>query len=205
MAEEQTIFIVDDDPDVLASITLFLKSAGLRCQAYTSASDFLNTCSLHDGGCLVLDIRMPGLSGLELQRHLCSRGVKLPIIFITGHGDVPMAVQAMKSGAMEFLQKPFREQELLDSIYQALEFNQRQRQQLAQQQEIRRRIHNLSKRETDVMQRMVEGDMTKVIADELGLSPRTVEIHRARVMEKMHAKTLAQLVQLVIQSGELDD
>lgn len=205
-----TIFIVDNDEAVLESTATLLTSAGLRHRTYNAADDFLKECVTPEErrrqlqGCLLLDIHMPGLGGFELQRRLNELEVNLPIIFISAHSDVPMAVQAMKSGALDFLPKPFRDQELLSAIYQALEFNKQRSHQQRHRQQIRSRIQNLSGREAEVMRRMVKGQLTKVIASELNLSPRTIEIHRANVMEKMQAKTLAQLVQLVMEAGELD-
>lgn len=199
MARAQTVFIIDDDPDVLDAMSMLLHSNGLPTRAYNSATGFLRDLQSGEQGCLVLDVRLPGVSGLELQQQLKRRGISLPIIFITGHGDVPMAVQTMKNGALDFLQKPFRDQDLLEAIYRSLELNQHNSEELAQIQEIQACIDNLTRRECEVMQHMVAGDITKVIAADLGVSPRTAELHRARVMEKMQVKTLAQLVQMVMQ------
>ena len=199
MTQEQTVFIVDDDPAVLDSLQMLIKSAGLNSRSFHCAKSFLDFYQPTLAGCLILDVRMPQLSGLELQRLLNQEEANLPVIFITGHGDVPMAVQAMKNGALEFLQKPFRDQELLDHVHRALETNKRSRQARKQLEDIRRRVDSLTKRERQVMKKMVAGEINKVIANELGVSPRTVEIHRAKVMEKMRVKTLAQLVQLVVQ------
>lgn len=202
MEQTEIVHIVDDDPDVLDAMAMLLDSNGLATKAYRSAREFLDNCPSRTNGCLVLDIRMPDISGLELQKQLHDKKLNLPTIFITGHGDVPMAVQAMKSGALDFLQKPFRDQELLDCIYRALECNKRRCQELASRHDIKTCIQNLTKREYEVMQRMVAGDITKVIADKLNVSPRTIDIHRARVMEKMKVKTLAQLVQKAMQIND---
>ncbi len=197
MIKQQSVFIVDDDSDVLDAMSVLLRSNGLTPRAFPSAYEFLS--NYHDEhGCLLLDVRMPDMSGLELQRHMKNRGIELPIIFITGHGDVPMAVDAMKNGALEFVQKPFRDQELLDCIYNALELNQRTSEEREYIRKIQTRIHSLTRREHEVMEHMVAGEITKVIAADLGVSPRTAELHRARVMEKMGVRTLAQLVQMVV-------
>tara|TARA_R110000787_G_scaffold220068_1_gene328806 strand:+ start:33029 stop:33682 length:654 start_codon:yes stop_codon:yes gene_type:complete len=196
---EQTVFVVDDDADVLDAMSLLLQSAGLTIQTFSSPKNFLAACSPDMRGCLILDIRMPDIDGLELQQHINDKNITLPLIFITGHGDVPSAVQAMKSGALEFLQKPFGGQTLLDAVYRAMELNEQRYQADVHNQIIRDRIASLTKRELEIMRRMVTGDMSKTIASDLHISPRTVEIHRSKVMGKMQAQTLAQLVQMVLQ------
>ncbi|HSD73496.1 MAG TPA: response regulator [Steroidobacteraceae bacterium] len=200
--ELATVFVVDDDEAVRGSLKLLLKTLGLPVQTYASAQEFLDGFDPRRSGCLVLDIRMPGMSGLELQEELNSRGAMLPIIFITGHGDVPMAVEAMQRGAMDFLQKPFRDQELLDRINKALEKDRAGRELLGNRERIRARIAQLTPREQQVMALVTQGKANKVIAADLELSQRTVEIHRAHLMEKMGANSLAHLVRMVIDAEQ---
>jgi len=197
-----TVFVVDDDEAVRGSMKLLLKTLGLPAQAFASAQEFLATFDTGRSGCLVLDIRMPGMSGLELQEELNARGAMLPIIFITGHGDVPMAVEAMQRGAMDFLQKPFRDQDLLDRITKALEKDRAGRELLGNRERIRARIADLTPREREVMALVTQGKANKVIAADLDLSQRTVEIHRAHVMEKMGANSLAHLVRMGIEADQ---
>ena len=193
-----TVFVVDDDEGVRNSLRFLLKSLGLACQALSSAKEFLDTYKPEQPGCLVLDVRMPGMSGIELQQRLNILGAVIPVIFITGHGDVPMAVEAMQQGAFDFLQKPFREQVLIDRIQRALERDNRSRAALAEHARIRKSLGSLTPREREVMVLMTRGLANKVMAAELGLSQRTIEIHRARVMEKSGAASLAQLVRMVL-------
>ena len=197
-----TVFIVDDDEAVRGSMKLLLKTLGLATQAFASAQEFLATFNKDRAGCLLLDIRMPGMSGLELQEELNDRGAMLPIIFITGHGDVPMAVEAMQRGAMDFLQKPFRDQDLLDRISEALAKDRAGRELLGNRERIRARVAALTPREREVMALVTQGKANKVIAADLDLSQRTVEIHRAHVMEKMGANSLAHLVRMAIEMDE---
>ncbi len=197
-----TIFIIDDDQAVRHALSLLIKSVGLTFSAFASAQEFLQHYTPELSGCLVLDIRMPGMSGLDLQQQLNKMGSTLPIIFITGHGDVPMAVEAIRHGALDFLQKPFRDQDLLDRINDALEQDAGNRQHMVEQQSILSRIASLTPREREVMDMVVNGSANKVIAIDLNLSQRTVEIHRARVMEKMQARSLAQLVKLVMRATD---
>jgi FixJ family two-component response regulator len=197
-----TVFVVDDDEAVRGSMKLLLKTLGLPAQAFASAQEFLAACDTGRSGCLVLDIRMPGMSGLELQEELNARGAILPIIFVTGHGDVPMAVEAMQRGAMDFLQKPFRDQDLLDRITKALEKDRAGRELLGNREHIRARIADLTPREREVMALVTQGKANKVIAADLDLSQRTVEIHRAHVMEKMGANSLAHLVRMAIEANQ---
>jgi len=197
-----TVFIVDDDEGVRESLGFLMKSVGLNFSAFASAQQFLDAYDLNIPGCLVLDIRMPGMSGLELQGKLKERQAILPIIFITGHGDVPMAVEAMQNGAVDFIQKPFRDQELLDRINEAMEQDSTNRQGLLQKHDIAARMETLTQREHEVMDLVAAGRANKVIAGDLGVSQRTVEIHRARVMEKMQARSLADLVRMVMQVRE---
>lgn len=193
-----TVFIVDDDDAVRGSLKLLLRTLKVPAEAFATAHEFLAAFDPQRGGCLVLDIRMPGMSGLELQQELNSRGALLPIIFITGHGDVPMAVEAMQQGAMDFLQKPFRDQDLIDRINKALERDRAGRDLLGNRDSIRTRIASLTPREQEVLRMVTQGKANKVIAGDLNLSQRTVEIHRAHVMEKMGANSLAHLVRMVI-------
>jgi two-component system response regulator FixJ len=193
-----TVFVVDDDSAVRKSLELLLKSTGMRVAAYSSATEFLAAHPEDPPGCLVLDVRMAGMSGLELQEQLNARHSILPVIFITGHGDVPMAVEAMQAGAVDFIQKPFRDQDLLDRISQALEKDAAARRQLAERSGIERRLASLTPRETEVLHLVVAGKANKVIAGDLNLSQRTVEIHRARVMEKMRAQSIAHLVRMIV-------
>ncbi len=194
------VFIVDDDPGVLDSLRFLMRSVGLDAETYQSAHEFLEVFDIERPGCLVLDVRMPEMSGLELQERLVSLGSVLPIIFITAHGDIPMAVQAVKAGAVDFVQKPFRDQDLIDKIQGALQQDAQMRRRLADREEITERIESLTPRELEVMHWVVEGKANKVIAHSLGISQRTVEIHRARVMEKMQAESVPHLVQMVIRS-----
>jgi FixJ family two-component response regulator len=199
---DPVVFIVDDDDAVRDSLSVLLDSVDIKNASYPSARAFLESLENKDMsklvGCVVLDVRMPGMSGMECQQELIALECMLPIIFITGHGDVPMAVEAMKNGALEFIQKPFREQELLDCIQKALVNNQQTQQEIQYAEEIKARLQLLTKREKEVMERVIAGQANKVIASELNLSQRTIEIHRANVMEKMQAKSLAQLVTMVV-------
>ncbi len=194
-----TVFVVDDDEGMRRALSLLLNTVGYRTAEFSSPKDFLHNFKADTAGCLVLDIRMPGMSGLELQQQLNKMGSMLPVIFITGHGDVPMAVQAMKDGAFEFVQKPFRDQELLDRINHALELDRENRGSLALRADVLRRFESLTPREKQVMGLVVDGAANKVIAIDLGLSERTVEIHRAKVMEKMGARSVAHLVKLQLE------
>jgi len=193
-----TVFVVDDDEAVRNSLRFLLKSVGLATRTLASSAEFLETYSPSQPGCLVLDVRMPGMSGLELQQQLNVRGAVIPVIFITGHGDIPMAVEAMQHGAFDFLQKPFRDQDLIDRIQRALAKDARNRSSLKEHDRIRQRFDSLTPREREVLTLMTRGKANKVMAAELGLSQRTVEIHRARVMEKSGAASLAQLVRMVM-------
>jgi FixJ family two-component response regulator len=198
LQQAPTVFVVDDDEGVRNSLRFLLKSVGLATDALASASEFLDAYKPNQPGCLVLDVRMPGMSGLELQQQLNLRGAVIPVIFITGHGDIPMAVEAMQQGAFDFLQKPFRDQDLIDRIQRALERDARNRAALDQHARIRERLDSLTPREREVLALMTRGQPNKIMAAELGVSQRTVEIHRARVMEKSGAASLAQLVRMVM-------
>ena len=195
-SQTSTVYIVDDDQAIRHAMELLMRSVGLDYEIFHSGDDFLASHTNDRAGCLVLDIRMPGLGGLELQEKLNDLGSTLPIIFITGHGDVPMAVEAMQKGAVDFIQKPFRDQELLDQVSEALKTDQQRRSARDQKAEVLHHVEKLTKREREVMDLVVTGKPNKVIAYQLGVSQRTVEIHRARVMEKMEAKSLADLVRM---------
>jgi FixJ family two-component response regulator len=191
---KSTVFVVDDEDAIRRSLSLLLDSVGLRSECYSSAAAFLEAHDAGGGGCLLLDIRMPVLSGLDLQKKLREKCSTLPIIFLTGHADVPLAVRAMQAGAFDFLEKPFHDQELLDRIHAALEHDAGTRRDLRQRQSVVERLGQLTPREREVMKLIVEGKANKIVADELSISERTVEIHRARVMDKMQADSLAHLV-----------
>jgi len=199
---EATVFVVDDDPGVLDAVRLLLRSVGLPSRGFASAREFLDAHDPEIPGCLVLDLRMPGMSGMELQSRLRERGSEIPIIFVTAHGDVPTAVEAVKAGAVDFIQKPFQDQKLLDKIHQALALDARTREVREQRRAIRKRLGELTPREAEVLRLVVAGKLNKTIARELGISQRTVEIHRARVMEKMEAGSVSELVQMVMKTGE---
>jgi len=192
------VHIVDDDEAICSSLRMLLKSRGMPAVSHGSAEEFLAKYDPEQPGCLVLDVRMPGMSGLELQDELNRRGAIIPVIFITGHGDVPMAVEAMQHGATDFLQKPFADQEFAERIQRALALDQRNRTALDQKDQIRARLAALTRRELQVLQLVTLGKPNKIIAAKLGVSQRTVEIHRAHLMEKMGATSLAHLVRMTM-------
>ena len=202
---QQTVYVVEDDEAVRDYLELLLKSDGKPVKTYESATAFLKDYSDKMAGCIVLDIRMPGMDGMELQKKLNEKHSILPIIFVTGHGDVPMAVDAMKEGAVDFIQKPYREEALLEKIEAALKQDLEQRKSLDEKQEIIRRVKSLTPREHEIMDRMIAGQANKVIAIELEISQRTVEIHRSRVMHKMGTHSLAHLVRMVLSVKDLID
>jgi two-component system response regulator FixJ len=195
---DSTVFVVDDDPAMRESLSYLIGSVGIRVRTFENAQAFLDQHDSGDRGCLVLDVRMPGMSGLELQEHLNQQGLSLPVVMVTGYGDVPMAVRALKSGALDFLEKPFTDQELLDRVNEALHVDERLRRLEEKRSLFDARVSRLTKRESQVMHLVVDGKSNKLIAHELGLSPKTVEVHRSRVMDKMEAGSLAQLLRLVI-------
>ena len=207
MSNEQTVFVVDDDEGVRDGLSLLLATVGQPCELYESAQEFLDNYENGRGGCLVLDVRMPRMTGLDLQDKLIEMRSKLPVIFITGHGDIPMAVEAMRRGAVDFIRKPFREHDLLDRINEALTVGDAARQRTLDRQALDKKLLSLSNREWEVFERVANGDMNKVIAADLGISERTVEVHRGQVMRKLDVATLAQLVRVKIESelvGEAD-
>ncbi len=199
--EEPIVFVVDDDESVRTAIRSLLASVGLRVETFGSSREFLAHARPDAPTCLILDVRLPGASGLDLQRELVASGASIPIVFITGHGDVPMSVQAMKAGAMEFLTKPFRDQQLLDAVHQALDRNREERRQRAEVGELHRRHAALTLREREVMTLVVAGLLNKQVAAELGISEITVKAHRAQVMQKMGADSLATLVRIAERLG----
>jgi len=203
MKNEATVFIVDDDEGVREGLGLLLETINQPYKLYSSAIEFLEDFDPGNRGCLVLDIRMPRMSGLDLQEKLNEQRSLLPIIFITGHGDIPMAVDAMRRGAIDFIRKPFREQDLLDRINEALEYDAGNRDALLDRQDLRNRISALSERELQVFHRVAAGDPNRVIASDLGISERTVEAHRSQVMSKLGIQRLAQLVRIKLEVEQL--
>ncbi|HKR12359.1 MAG TPA: response regulator transcription factor [Pyrinomonadaceae bacterium] len=193
---DSIVYVIDDDPSIREAIKSLIRSVGMHVETLASAQEFMSSRRPDAASCLVLDVRMPGLSGLDLQRDLVDAGIRIPIIFITGHGDIPMSVRAMKAGAVEFLTKPFRDQDLLDAIAQALDRDREVRKQQADMAELRERHERLTPREREVMELVVAGLLNKQIAMRLGISEVTVKLHRHQVMEKMKADSLAELVRM---------
>jgi FixJ family two-component response regulator len=200
-SEMPIVFVIDDDEDVRRALSRLLRSVGHRVETFGSAAEFLKRGDAATQGCLVLDVQMPTLSGLDLQSELARRGIELPIIFLTGHGDVPMAVQALKRGAVDFLTKPYRGEQLLKAVNAALEKARQQRDSFAERQQVRLRFASLTSRERDVLGLVVAGRLNKQIAAELGNCERTVKVHRGRVMQKMQAESVAELTRMVERSG----
>ncbi len=198
MSEQPTVFIVDDDPAMRDSLGFLIGSVGRRAETYASAEDFLAAYSNERPGCIVLDVRMPGLSGLELMEKLNEDRFAPPVVLVTGHGDIPMAVRALKAGAFDFIEKPFSDQVLLERIQQALQQDNSERSGERDRAEIERRAARLTARETQVFELVVSGKPNKVVASDLGLSQKTVEVHRAHVMEKMRAESFADLVKMAV-------
>ena len=204
MSDKQSVFIIDDDEGVREGLAILLDSIGIDAQSFSSGSAFLDVYNENMTGCLVLDIRMSKMSGLEVQQKLKNLNCSLPIIFITGHGDIPMAVEAMRLGAIDFIRKPFDEQHLIDRINEALIFNENQHEKSLDKHKNKTNVESLSNREREVFERVADGAMNKVIACDLSISERTVEVHRSHVMAKLGAKTLAQLVRSKIMYEQLN-
>ena len=198
MNKQQIVYVVDDDEGIREGLGMLMDTINLPCQLFSNASDFLDSYDPDISGCLILDIRMPHITGLDLQVILKERRASQPIIFITGHGDVPMAVEAMRQGAFDFIRKPFREHDLLDRINEALAFDARKRDEELNLNLLLKKLGLLSIREKQVFERVAAGEMNKLIAHELNISERTVEVHRSQVMKKLDARTLAQLVRMKI-------
>jgi FixJ family two-component response regulator len=193
---ESTVFIVDDDPSICTALRRLFKSVGLAARSFTSAREFLNQTPGLGPGCLVLDMRLPGLSGLDIQQELAQSGLELPIIFLTAHGSVPLSVKAMKAGAVDFLEKPVEDQLLLDVVFQALERDRQARRARGQRQALRERVATLTPRERQVFEQVVTGKLNKEIASELGTVEKTIKVHRANLMRKLDCRSLAELVRL---------
>jgi FixJ family two-component response regulator len=192
-----TVFVVDDDPSMREAMGSLLRSVGIETRTFASSQEFLESAKPDSPGCLILDVRLRGVSGLDLQKELAQTHAELPIIFVTGHGDIPMTVSAMKAGAVEFLTKPFRDQDLLDAVRVALELDRKRAKQAQGLREIRHRLESLTRREAEILRLIAEGMLNKQVAAELGISEITVKVHRGQVMRKMKAKTFADLMRMV--------
>jgi len=197
MSQAPVVFVVDDDPSVRSSLKFLMSSVGLQVESFDSADALLQRKLPDAPGCLILDVRLRGLSGLDFQRELAARNCHMPIIFITGHGDIPMSVRAMKAGAVEFLTKPFRDQDLLDAVRIALERDRTRREQERELTDLRQRFDSLTPREQEVISLVVSGMLNKQIADQLGTAENTIKVQRSRAMEKMNAQSLAELVKMI--------
>ena len=204
MNQNHGVYVIDDDEAVRDSIAMLLETVDIPSVAYADAQTFLDEADLEQVNCLVLDIRMPGMSGLDLQEKLVAMNAQVPIVFITGHGDIPMAVEAMRRGAIDFLRKPFRDQDLLDRIQEALSIDAQQRNSTAEAGSALAQIASLTPREREVFTRVANGQANKVIAIDLAISERTVEIHRSKVMQKTNSRSLADLVRLLIRVEEME-
>ena len=202
-APSQIVFVIDDDASMRDAISRLLNAVGLTVETFASAWEFLNGKLPDVAGCVVLDVRLPGLSGLDLQREMVERGIHIPVVFITGHGDIPMSVQAMKAGAVEFLTKPFRDQDLLDAVRSGIQLDRKEREERAELAELRDCVRQLTQREQEVMSLVVSGLLNKQIALHLGTSEKTIKIHRSQVMRKMRANSLADLVRIAQKIGPL--
>ncbi len=203
--QEATVFVVDDDPAIRKSLRWLIESVGLKVQTHELASEFLESYSPEFPGCLVLDVRIPGMSGLELQEKLRERGYDIPVIIVSGYGDVPMAVRAMKAGAIDFLEKPVSDQVLLDYIQKGIETDIRNKQNRVQNQDLMERKETLTRREREVMEYVVVGFSSREIAEKLNVSFKTVEAHRAKIMKKMQAKSVPKLIQMDLQIKDVPE
>jgi two-component system response regulator FixJ len=205
VSDSPTVYLIDDDKDVRASIALMLDVAGIPVQAFASGAEFLAIAPGLNSGCVLTDVRMPGIDGIELQRRLREMGVDLPLLMMTGQADVPTAIKAMKAGASDFIEKPFKVQALLDAVKAAIEVGRRASLHRAEIASIKARLETLTPRESEVLVGLVAGHQNKVIAHDLGMSPRTVEVHRARIMDKTGAKSLSELVQMAMAAAGAND
>ena len=200
--KETTVFLIDDDSAMRKSIDYLIQSIGLRCQSYATAQEFLDGADPETPGCILTDVRMPGLSGLDLLEEMRGRAFLSPVIIITGHADVPMAVRAFKSGALDFIEKPFNDQMLLDKVQEAIELDVSRRTVLSQRATVMDRLGTLTTRETEVLERVIAGKANKEVAADLGLSEKTIEVHRSRVMKKMRALNAADLIRMVLEARQ---